>query len=131
MILDAPKERIAGYVAERTGHVFSGGYAALAYERDGEIRGAAIFDIWRGTDIELTVAGDEFPRAFLQACAKYVFGGLKCQRATLRTRADHRAAIGAAIRVGARIEGMQRDFYRDCDAVLFGITPGDFAYGNL
>ena len=129
MIIEAPKERIAEYVSERTGCRFFGSYTALAFERDGEIKGAAIFDYWRGCDIEISVAGDEFPKSFLSACYRYVFEGLKCRRATLRTRTDHHAAINAALRIGAKIEGVQRGFYVGADALLLGVRPEEFKHG--
>lgn len=130
MIIEAPKEDIAAFVSKHTGSRFFGGYSALAYARDGEIRAAVIFDFWRGTDIELSVAGSEFPRAFLRACGRYVFQGLRCRRATLRTRSDHGAALKAALRIGAKIEGVQRGFYDGADALLLGVMKEDFPFND-
>ena len=129
MIFDAPKERISVYVSERTGCKFHGGFTALAYARDDKILCGAVFDIWRGTDIEISAAGEAFPRSFLRACAKYVFQGLKCKRATFRTRTDHHAAIEAVMRLGCQVEGIQRGYYADKDALMFGLMRKDFRYG--
>ena len=131
MIIDSPKERIAAYVAARTGSRFFGGYSALASECDGEIRCAAVFDFWRGADIEMSVAGERFSRRFFRACGRYVFGGLKCLRVTLRTRTDNYSAINAALRIGAQIEGVQKEFYDGDDALLLGVMRKDFRFDYL
>ena len=131
MIVDGPKQAIAAYVMARTGCEFSGGYSALASVRDGKIEGAAIFDIWRMGDIEVSVVGSRFPRSFVRACGRYVFDGLKCRRATFHVRAKDGAALRAALRLGAKVEGVKRAFYPDDDAILLGVTREDFKYGVI
>ena len=103
-------EPIKAWVSEKTGYTFGPADQAIGYTKDGVIRAGIVFQHWNGADVELTAAGDEFPRSLLRAAYRYAVGQLGCRRVTFKTPADHAKAIETDIRLGARLEGVQRGF---------------------
>ncbi len=128
MIISTP--HCAAFVTSRTGFEFKSPHVAIGFSRGDIIYSAIVFQHWSGADIELTVAGDDLPRSLLREAGRYAFDVLKCARVTFRTPPDNTAAIIAMGRLGGRLEGTQRRFYGDRDALVFGILKEDYIYGR-
>lgn len=104
----------------------------LAYAPNGKIEACIIFAHYSGNDIELTAASDSrFPRHLLKAAFTYVVEQCGCDRITFKTPPDNLKAIACNERLGAVLEGRQRDFYGPGkDALVFGLLRKDFPYGK-
>lgn len=96
--------------------------------RDGRVAAAVAFSHWTGPDIELSVAGEpgSGSRRFLATVFGYVFQTAGCVRCTVKVRASNAKARGLATRLGFKREGVQRQWYGDEDAVIFGLTRNDY-----
>ena len=131
MIMFEPCESIAEWVSERTGGIFNN-YRAIAYcDKQGFIKAGAVFNLWTGNDISATVAAEILHPSFLKALGQYCFGTLKCNRVSLRTRADNTSAISAIKRIGCKLEGRQARWYVNCDALIFGVLKEDYLYHDF
>lgn len=104
----------------------------LAYAPKGKIEACIVFAHYSGNDMELTAASDgRFPRHLLRIAFTYVVEQCGCQRVTFKTRPENQAAIANVVRLGARLEGRQRDYYGEGDdALIFGLLRKDFPYGE-
>lgn len=119
-------ERVASFVADRTGTEFQPPFTTLGFEKDGEVVAGFIFTSWTGPDVTLTMAvAGRLPRAFLRRVADYVWGELGCLRASVETEQEHVANL--ALRMGGKVEGVKRNFYGPGrDAVCFGILKEEW-----
>lgn len=129
MIVSEPCHDIAAWVGAKIGVEFHPPYTALAEIRDGRIVAGYVFNVWTGHDVEVSLAADRLSKALMRSAFGYVVNTLGCRRATFRTRADNLAAQKALDRLGAQLEGRQRAYFGDCDALLYGIMKEDFPYG--
>lgn len=116
---DGPLMRWAG---ERCGVRFSPPAIVLAMLKNDVPISAAIFNDYTGENVELSFASDGFySRRFLKYLAEYAFVHLGCVRVTARSRASNTRVANQAHRLGFKQEGVQRRFYGDEDAILFGL----------
>ncbi|MDQ0558685.1 RimJ/RimL family protein N-acetyltransferase [Rhizobium mesoamericanum] len=129
MIVSEPRADIAAWVGSRIGVTFSPPYTALAEVRDGKIIAGYVFNMWTAHDVEVSLAADRLTKGLMTAAFRYVVQTLKCDRATFRTRADNIAAQKSLVRLGASLEGRQRNYFGDCDGLLYGILKEDFPHG--
>ena len=85
--------------------------------------GVAGFERWNGSDIEIHFAGERsfLTRAFLRACALYVFQQLGCDRVTGRLPADRPKGKVIAERVGFKHEGTIRRGHNGADILIYGM----------
>lgn len=129
MITD-DKELVSGWVANRIGKdKFHLPYEALGYVgADGSVIAGFVFNNYTRNDIEVSLAADRLPRALLKRVYFYIVHELECRRATFRTRSDNHAAQKALERLGAKLEGRQRLYFGDCDALVYGIMKEDFPF---
>ena len=121
---------VGEFVTRETGFSCRSPHVSIGFERRGRIVTGLSFYNWSGHDVEIAAAGREFPRSLLRFVFDYVVKQLGCRRATFRTRIDNEAAKLALSRLRARVEGRQRLFYGDCDALIFGLLSEDFPYGK-
>ncbi|MBX5008135.1 GNAT family N-acetyltransferase [Rhizobium lentis] len=129
MIVSEPRADIAAWVGAKIGVSFEPPYTALAHVYRGRIIAGYVFNVWTAHDIEVSLAADRLSVILMRAAFRYVVEQLGCSRATFRTRADNVQAQKALDRLGARLEGRQRGYFGDCDALLYGILKEDFPYG--
>lgn len=116
--------RVARFVGERIGSVIYPPFTAIGIERDGEIVAGAVFNCFTGHDVEITVAGTGWTRAFFRAVASYVFDQLGCVRLQLTTESEDTARL--AERLGGVREGILRDkFGAGRDGIVLGILRGE------
>jgi RimJ/RimL family protein N-acetyltransferase len=120
-------ERVALLVSSLIGKSFVAPFTALGIERNGEVVGGAVFNVFEGADLHVTVAGRGFNRSFLADVGAYVFGQLGCERMTVLT--EQARIVRIAEKLGGEIEGLLRNhFGRDRDAYLVGILKDDWKY---
>ncbi|MEF3133011.1 GNAT family protein [Rhizobium sp. 268] len=129
MIVSEPCEYIAAWVGGNIGVSFEPPYTALAHIDRGRIIAGYVFNVWTEHDVEVSLAAERLSVTLMREAFRYVVDQLGCRRATFRTRADNIPAQRALERLGARLEGRQRAYFGDCDALLYGIMKEDFPYG--
>nr|WP_223216509.1 GNAT family protein [Rhizobium mesosinicum] len=114
-------------VSRLVGKAFVAPFTAMGIERDGEVIGGVVFNVFEGTDLHVTVAGRGFNRSFLADLGAYVFQQLGCERMTVLT--EQVRIVRIAEKLGGEIEGLLRNhFGRDRDAYLVGILKDDWKY---
>lgn len=126
MIVYEPRQDIAAWVGQRCGVTFHPPYTAIAEVKDGRIVAAYVFNCWTGHDVEVSLAADRLSRTLVKTAFSYVVNTLKCSRATFKTRSDNLQAQKLLERFNARLEGCQRSFFGDADALIYGIMKEDF-----
>lgn len=120
-------DRVAVFVAEQLGALFYPPFTCLGIERDGEIIGGVVFNVFEGFDLHVSVAGRGFTKAFMAEVGQYVFGHLGKLRMTIVTERPRVARI--AQRLGGKVEGCLRDhFGPGRDAFLVGILKSEYRF---
>jgi RimJ/RimL family protein N-acetyltransferase len=120
-------ERVARFVGEKCETIICPPFTAMGIERDGQITAGVVFNNFTKHDIEVTVAGGPFSRAFISAVGKYVFEQIGCLRITITTEKPE--VIRIAQRLGAQTEGLKRNrFGKGRDATILGILREDWDY---
>ena len=120
-------ERVALLVSKLVGKSFVAPFTAMGIERDGEVVGGVVFNVFEGSDLHVTVAGAGFNRGFLADVGDYVFRQLGCERMTVLT--EQARIVRIAEKLGGEVEGLLRNhFGRDRDAYLVGILKDDWKY---
>lgn len=120
-------DRVARFVGERIGSVIYPPFTAIGIERDGEIIAGAIFNCFTGHDVEITVAGKGWTRAFFRAVGSYVFDQMQCCRFQFTTESEDTARL--AERLGGVREGILRDkFGPGRDGIVLGVLRGEYRF---
>lgn len=120
-------DRFRPWLERRIGVQLAADARFIGVIKDAEVVAAVAFSHWTGPDIELSVAGEpgSGSRAFLAAVFGYVFETAGCVRCTVKVRASNRRARRLAERLGFTLEGIQRQWYGDEDALIFGLLRKD------
>jgi hypothetical protein len=131
MIHEFPQRNALFWLARATDtRQHPAGTPYLAYVPGGKIVAVMAFHNASGNDIEVTTAARHFPRHFIRAAFDYIFRVRGMGRVTCKTRPTNLQAISAVERMGARLEGRQRDYYGpDDDALIYGLLKKDSFYG--
>lgn len=120
-------ERVARFISERLGFSFCPPFSVMGIERDGEVVGGVLFNHFEGSDVHVSLAGEGWNRAFIEAVGRYVYDQLRCERMTAVT-ADP-AVIDYARRLGGEVEGSLRShFGPGKDATIVGILREDWRF---
>lgn len=120
-------ERVAKFVEERCKTTIWPPYTAIGNDHNGSIVAGAIFNIYTGPSIEVTVAAlpGGITRGFIRACGRYAFDQLGCERVTFTTESPE--VINLAQRLNAQPEGRLRNqFGKGRDGFVLGILKEDF-----
>ena len=132
MIVTEPRLVLGEWAGGIMGRKVAEPYVTIgALDSGGAICAVLVFHTWTGPDIEISVAARSIPRALLVAGYNYAVNKLGCSRASFKTRADNAAAIKAMGRLGAKLEGRQRGYFGDADALIFGIVKEEYPYNGL
>lgn len=100
---------------------------ALGIERNGKIIAGVVFNNYTKNDVEVTVAGNGFTRAFIHRVGQYVFDELGCLRLTVTTEQER--VVKITHRLGGQTEGRKRNhFGAGRDAVVLGILREDWKF---
>lgn len=119
--------RIAPFVAKACGVQIVPPYEAVGIERNGEIIGGAVFNIFTGADVHVTVAGHGWTKGFLADVGQYVFGKLHCERMTFIT--EQAPVVRLAERLGGQVEGLMRNhFGKDRPGFIVGVLKDDYRW---
>lgn len=118
---------VADFVARTLNVSFCAPYTTLGIKRGDEVVAGIVFNCYTGNDVELTVAGNDLPRAFLRRVGKYVINELGCIRATITTEQDK--VVESAERLGGQIEGRKRNHFGEGrDGIMLGILREDWKF---
>ena len=108
------------YLEDRLGYTFQPDAVFIATVSP---YGAAGFERWNGSDIEVHYGGEPgfLRRPFLRAMARYVFVQLECDRITGRIPADRPEAAKLGLRLGFKHEGTLRRAHKGTDILIYGM----------
>jgi RimJ/RimL family protein N-acetyltransferase len=120
-------DRVAKFVGERVGAIIYPPFTAMGIERDGEIVAGAVFNCYTGHDVEITVAGKGWTRAFFKAVGAYVFDQLRCVRFQFTTADENTARLSE--RLGGQREGLLRDkFGHGRHGIVIGVLKSEYRF---
>lgn len=123
----AEDPRITELVSRLTGKVFAPPFTTLGIERNGEVVAGALFNVYEGDDIHVSIAGKGWTRGFMSDVGQYVFGQLKCNRITCIT--ESAKVVRIAERLGGQIEGCLRNHFGPSrDGYIVGILKDDYRF---
>lgn len=114
-------QRVVDLISSATGTVFMPPFTCMGIERNGQVIGGVLFNVFEGADVHVSVAGRGFTAGFLAEVGHYVFDTLKCERMTAITEKPEIVRI--AERLGGEVEGLLRNH--------FGNTRHGFVVGIL
>ena len=93
------------------------------------LTGVAIFNDFDGRNIELSVVGrGAWRKDVLRMLGRYAFDQLGCRRVTFTTKARNTTVRALIERLGAKTEGIKRNYYDDDDAAIYGLLPGEYRF---
>lgn len=121
---------VAALVGASIGAAIVPPYVGIGVERDGVLVGGAIFNVYTGSDIYLTIAGKGIlRRPFMRALAEYAFIKAGCRRVSMTVKLHNECGIHKlAEKCGFVVEGMRKRAYPDDDGVLYGLLPENFPW---
>lgn len=97
----------------------------IGYENDGALVALAAFDEYDGTDIEVHVMANGFPRAWIRAICVFVFETCGCRRMTSLNSSKNFQMQPYLERLGFKHEGTKRNALPDADLIIYGMTKED------
>lgn len=121
-------DAVAEWAGKRLGLRFSRPYVAIGFlDADGTLSGAAVFNGWNGSNIDVTVYGPRcMTRQTIAVVYGYVFRQLKANRLTARTARANKAMQRLLPRIGFKWEGIAPRYYgagRKHDAIVYSLMP--------
>ena len=120
-------ERVAQFVERELGVNFIPPFTTMGVEKDGEIIGGVVFNIFENHDVHATVAGRGFGKAFLADVGQYVYATLNKERITVIT--EQPKVVRLAQKLGGQLEGCLRNhFGRGRDAFVAGILKEEYRF---
>jgi RimJ/RimL family protein N-acetyltransferase len=120
-------DRVALFVAERCHVAIVPPFTCMGLERNGEVVAGVVFNCFTWADIQVTVAGHGFTRAFIRAVGRYVFEQLGCLRMSIVT--EQPDVMDYAKRLGAQTEGRIRNhFGQGRDGIALGILREEWTF---
>jgi len=119
--------RVPRFVGAHVGTIIYPPYTAMGIERNGEIIGGVVFNCFTGADVQATVAGHGWSRAFLAAVGDYVYRQLGVARMECTTEQEAVAIL--AERLGGKREGVLRDkFGKGRDGIVIGVLEQEYKF---
>lgn len=122
-------DRVARFVSQEIGVSFVPPFTGMGIERNGVIVAGAIFNVFEGSDLHVSIAGHGWTRGFCEAVGEYVFGQLGYLRMTAIT--EHTSIVRFGERLGGQIEGCLRNhFGQGRDGFIVGILKEEYRFGQ-
>ncbi|MCY1228415.1 hypothetical protein D9M72_407320 [compost metagenome] len=119
--------RVADFVGSKIGVVFNPPLTCLGIEKNGEIVGGAVFNVFEGHDIHVSMAGRGATKGFLAEVGHYAYTVLGCERMTVITEKPE--VVRLAEKLGGQVEGMLRNhFGKDRPAFVVGILKSEYRF---
>jgi RimJ/RimL family protein N-acetyltransferase len=119
--------RVAAFVGEKCGVAFIPPWTCMGIERDGEIIGGVVFNVFEGADVHMSVAGKGWSAGFLAEVGHYAFDILKAERITAIT--EQPKIVRLSERLGGQLEGLMRNhFGKGRDAFLIGFLRDEWKF---
>jgi hypothetical protein len=118
---------VAQFVGERCRAEFSEPYHAIGYTQNGEIVGGIVLNGFNGRNVDLSIAhtAKSWPVAFSRFFTDYVWDELKVKRISMHVRPS---MVPMCLRMGAKLEGVLRNWYDDGDATLLGVLRDEWRF---
>ena len=116
---------LASFVAERLELSNVRDFHTIGIVRNRKLAAACLYQNYRGTDIEMSIASQDkrwATRGAIQAFLDYPLTQLDCRRVTAICAAGDAIARKFLKRIGFRHEGTLLDAMDDDHAILFGMT---------
>lgn len=102
-------------------------YVAIGFVRQGVLAGAAIFNGWNGSNLDISIVGPGcLHRSTIRIAYRYAFRQCRANRLTARTRRDNKLMRALLPRLGFTQECVMPKFYgpmRADDAFCYRLTP--------
>ena len=99
----------------------------MGIEKDGEIIGGVIFNVFEGSAVHMSVAGSGWSAGFLAEVGHYAFDILKVERITAIT--EQPKVVRLSERLGGQLEGLMRNhFGKGRDAFLIGFLRDEWKF---
>ncbi len=124
-------ERVAVYVAMRTGCTFTQAHTQLGIVRDGSVVCYVVFTHYSAADTSIPVASGRgaFIKIFLRRMGLYVWDELGCARISITT--EQPAVVELVKRHGAKFEGVKRDaFGPGRDGMMLGLLASEWPFSE-
>jgi hypothetical protein len=120
-------DEVADFVGEVCNAQFAHPLTAIGYSVNGVITGGAVFNGYTGRNVDLSIAhnGRIWPPAFVRFFGDYIWNTLGVERVTMITRQELEPMC---IRMGAKREGILRNWYPDGDAIILGLLKDEWRY---
>jgi hypothetical protein len=118
-------EGARGFIIKELCRMPADPFIGLLIERDAKQIGAVILnDYVPGCNIEITMAF-KGPLSIkdVRDIARYCF--LRVQRVTARTSVNNARSIKMLTALGFKHEGLMRQFFKDSDAIVFGLLKSE------
>lgn len=120
-------DRVAAFVGASVDSIIYPPFTCMGIDRGGEIIAGAVFNCFTGHDVEVTVAGRGWTRAFFKSVGAYVYDQLSCGRIQVTT--EHESVARIAERMGGRREGILRDKYgKGRDGIVIGVLEQEYRF---
>lgn len=127
-------ERVTQWVAQHSG----GGptppaYAAVGYEKDGELIAGVYFDNYTETNIfaHIAISDRHVPVGFLAGVAYVAYEAFGCERMTFLVRDDNLPCIRFVVGLGAVLESKIVRGHRNGDVYMFVLWNTNEFYRRL
>lgn len=138
MIIAQPKELIGAFVSARQGYPADtswGNFNALGLVRHDRIVAGVIYNSYEEGNVCMHLGAEDGSRwatpAFLFAVFDYPFNGLRLRRATAMVRGKNERALRLVKNLGFTYEGTMRHYFRDDDAVIYGMLREECRFLDL
>lgn len=126
----AHDDAVGAWAGERLGVPFVPPFTAIGFSRDGSaIHGAAIFNGWNRSNLDITICGPRcLSRYAIGTAYRYAFRQLGANRLTARTARKNKGMQKLLPRLGFKFESVAQRYYgttRDLDGLVYRLLPGD------
>lgn len=123
-------QTVAQWAGQRMDETFHPPFTAIGFSKDGQtLHGAAIFNGWNRSNIDITICGPGcLSRYSIGTAYQYVFCQLNAARLTARTARRNKRMQKLLPRLGFKFESVAQRYYgttRELDGLVYRLLPED------